>query len=80
MSDSKKLIACLSLFSFSDLLLSLYEFREGLAVEANPILGFYYEHSELAFVLVKAGLTLAACLLLWYASEKRNVNGIIYFL
>ena len=80
MNDTKKLIICLSLFSLSDLLFSLHEFREGLAVEANPILAFYYENSELTFILVKAGLTLTACFLLWCAGEKKNINTIIYFL
>ena len=80
MSDAKKLITCLSLFSLSDLLFSLYEFREGLAVEANPVLAFYYENSEFAFIMIKAGLTLAACFLLWYVSGKRDINKIIYFL
>lgn len=65
------------LLNLADALFTLYYVRNGLATEANPLMAYYLDHSDSAFLIVKMYMaTIGIAIMYMYRDRKAAMVGL----
>jgi len=61
----KFLIILIALMSFVDMCLTAFWLRTNVAVEANPVMRYYWNFGIVPFIVVKSLMVFGGCYLIW---------------